>query len=197
MSVFNNHDAPAPRKHSPTRGRTYARRVTLCGVLVAAGFFLSYLEAILPFSVGIPGVKLGLCHIITVLALERLSTTETVCITAVRVVLAALLFGSVASLLYSGVGAALSLLVMLTLRAFNRRRENGSMSPILGPVGLSVCGGVAHNLGQLGTAALLMSTPGLLWYLPVLLVAGCAFGSVTGVVGGLVADRLPRSILPR
>ena len=173
----------------------YVRRITLCGVLVAVGFFLSYLEAILPFQVGVPGVKLGLCHIVTVLAFMRLSGIETACITVVRVVLAALLFGSVASLIYSCAGATLSLLVMLSLQRLNIQREKRDKPAFFSAVGVSVCGGVAHNLGQMGAAALLMSTPGLLWYMPVLLVTGCVFGAITGVVGSLAADRLPHSIL--
>lgn len=167
--------------------RTALRRVALSGVLTAAAFFLSYLEAILPFSLGIPGVKLGLCHIAVVFALYRLSVWETAAITAVRVVLSALLFGSVASLAYSAAGAALSLVTMLILC---RIRVRGNQ--LFSPIGVSIAGGVAHNLGQILAAACLMQTASLAWYLPVLLVAGTLTGALVGVLGGILVRRVRR-----
>lgn len=165
--------------------RAALRRMTLAGVLTAAAFFLSYLEAILPFSVGIPGVKLGLCHIAVVFALYRLSVWETAAITAVRVILSALLFGSVASLAYSVAGAVLSLVVMLVLRRIRVRGKEA-----FSPLGVSVAGGVAHNLGQMLAAACLMQTAALALYLPVLLVAGACTGALVGLVGGILVSRV-------
>jgi heptaprenyl diphosphate synthase len=163
--------------------RKNLRRIATVGVLTAAAFILSYLEAILPFSLGIPGVKLGLSHLVTVFALYRLTAWETVSITLVRVMLAAFLFGNTASLAYSLAGAVLSLAVMLLLRRL----------PVFSPTGVSVAGGICHNLGQLACAALLMSTASLGWYLPVLLVAGCISGAVIGIVGGILIRRVPKA----
>ncbi len=158
------------------------RRLTLSAMLVAAAFVISYIEAILPFSLGIPGVKLGFCHIVTLLALYRLSMWETISITAVRVVLSALLFGSVASLAYSAAGALLSLAIMLVLRRLGQGKH-------FSPLGISIAGGVTHNLGQLACAAALMGTPKLGWYLPVLLVAGVLCGGIIGIVAALILGR--------
>ena len=160
--------------------RKALRRIAEAGILTAAAFILSYLEAILPFSLGIPGVKLGLSHLVTVFALYRLPVWETVSITLVRVLLAAFLFGNGASLAYSLTGAVLSLSVMLLLRRL----------PVFSPTGVSIAGGVAHNIGQLACAALLMSTVRLAWYLPVLLAAGCISGAVIGGVGAVVMKRV-------
>ena len=168
---------------SRMHNREVLRRIATAGVLTAAAFILSYLEAILPFSLGIPGVKLGLSHLVTVFALYRLTAWETASITLVRVVLAAFLFGSTASLAYSLAGALLSLAVMLLLRRL----------PVFSPTGVSVAGGICHNLGQLACAALLMSTASLGWYLPVLLVAGCISGAVIGAVGGILIRRVPKA----
>lgn len=161
-------------------GRKALRRIAEAGILTAAAFILSYLEAILPFSLGIPGVKLGLSHLVTVFALYRLPIWETVSITLVRVLLSALLFGSVASLAYSLTGAILSLTVMLLLRRL----------PKFSPTGVSIAGGISHNIGQLACAALLMNTARLVWYLPVLLVAGCISGAVIGGVGAVLVRRV-------
>lgn len=170
---------------SPAKTRRTLRRVATVGVLTATAFFLSYLEAILPFSIGIPGVKLGLCHVVVVFALYRLSPWETGALTLVRVVLAALLFGSVASLAYSVAGAVLSLAVMLLLHRLRRGER-----PLFSPMGVSIAGGVAHNVGQIICAACLMQTPGLVWYLPILLVAGAATGAVVGILGGILVARV-------
>lgn len=162
------------------RGRTALRRIAEAGILTAAAFILSYLEAILPFSLGIPGVKLGLSHLVTVFALYRLPPWETVSVTLVRVLLAAFLFGNGASLAYSLAGAILSLTVMLILRRL----------PLFSPTGVSIAGGIAHNIGQLACAAFLMSTVRLGWYLPVLLAAGCVCGAVIGGVGAVLIGRV-------
>lgn len=160
--------------------KTLLRRTARAGVLIAAAMILSWLEAILPFNLGIPGVKLGLCHVVTVFALYRLTTVETVSVTLLRVVLTSLLFGSPVSALYSLSGAALSILVMLLLRRL----------PAFSPIGISLAGGVAHNIGQLGCAAILMDTVALGWYLPVLLVAGTVSGAVIGTLGGIAVKRV-------
>jgi heptaprenyl diphosphate synthase len=150
-------------------------------VLVAVAFILSYLEFLLPLPVKLPGVKLGLCHIVVVFALYRMGRFETVLLSGVRVVLAGLLFGNMASLIYSLAGAALSLAVMLL---FVRVR-------IFSTVGVSLAGAVSHNVGQILCAACLMGTAGLVWYLPLLLVAGCVSGTVIGLVAVLAIRRVP------
>ena len=160
--------------------RSGARLVATLGVLVAVAFVLSYIEAILPFSLGIPGIKLGLSHIVTVFALYRMHKWEAVLITLVRVVLAAILFGSAMSAIYSLVGATLSLVVMMLLRRL----------PVFSEIGVSAAGGVAHNVGQIVCAAILMETAGLVWYLPVLLAVGCVSGVVIGSVASLVIKRI-------
>ena len=162
------------------QGSGRARRVATLGVLVSVAFVLSYIEAILPFTLGVPGIKLGLSHIVTVFALYRMRTWETVLVTLVRVALAALLFGSALSAIYSLVGAVVSLCVMLVLRRL----------PVFSEVGVSAAGGVSHNVGQIVCAAILMETAGLVWYLPVLLLAGCVCGVVVGCVASVIIRRV-------
>ena len=183
--------------------RAPLRRLTTAALLTAAGFVLSYIEAILPFSIGIPGVKLGLCHIITLISLYRLTVWETAAVTAVRVSLTTLLFGNAASLAYSAAGAAVSLLVMLaarrmtvhTTRRIPRRKQTTERpaTSAFSPIGISLLGGVTHNLAQLATAAVLMQTPGILTYLPVLLLAGTVTGVVIGLTAAAVLRRLPHT----
>jgi heptaprenyl diphosphate synthase len=157
------------------------RRVAEAGILTAVALILSYLEAVIPLSPGIPGVKLGLSHLVTVFALYRLPMSEATVITLVRVLLSGFLFGNGVSIAYSLSGAMLSIAVMLVLRRF----------PAFSSVGVSIAGGVAHNLGQLTCAALMMGTVSLGWYLPVLLVSGSLSGAVIGLVGGILIRRVP------
>ncbi len=167
------------------RQKSLIRRLTTAAVLTAAAMVLSWVEAILPLSVGIPGVKLGLCHIITLLSLRHLTAWETAAVTVVRVVLTAALFGSLPSLLYSAAGALLSLAIMLILR---RVRIAGREAFSL--LGVSIAGGVSHNLGQLIAAACLMQTSAVWGYLPVLLIAGTLTGALIGTVAAAVARRV-------
>lgn len=161
------------------------RRLATAGVLTAVAMILSWVEFLLPFSIGIPGVKLGLCHIVTLFALYALSAWEAVAVTAVRIFLTAALFGNAASLAYSVAGGVLSLSVMLLLRRLVWRDR-----PVFSPIGVSIAGAVAHNLGQLCAAALILQTVGVLSYLPVLLVAGIFTGAIIGAVSGAVWTRL-------
>ncbi len=170
---------------TPWTSRQKLRRLTTAGLLTAAALILSWIEAILPFSIGIPGIKLGLCHIITLLALYRLSPWETAAITVLRVSLVALLFGSVASLAYSAAGGLISLGVMMLLK----RLKYGE-KPVFSLLGVSIAGAVTHNLAQFATAACLMQTAALLSYLPILLATGVLTGALIGMVAAGVADRL-------
>ena len=159
------------------------KKIALRALLVALALVLSYLESLLPPLAHIaPGLKLGLPNIAVVFALYRLGGRDAAAISLLRVALAALLFGSALSLAYSTAGAAVSLAVMLLLRRSGR----------FGCMGVSVAGALAHNLAQLATAALLLGTRRLLWYLPALLIGGTIAGIAVGVAAALLATRVKR-----
>ena len=167
-------------KNSPlTKSKNAAKTAALMGVLVAVAFVLSYVEMVLHFSVGIPGVKLGLCHIVTLFALYRIDPKAAIFTCFVRIALNAWLFGNAMILAYSTAGAILSLAVMLLLYRL----------PIFSPVGVSLAGGISHNVGQILCAAILMETAGLVWYLPILLVSGCLSGVLVGLISGWLLRR--------
>ncbi len=163
------------------RDPSKVRRTALLGMLTAAAFVLSWLELMIPLPVGIPGVKLGLCHAAVLFALYRLGWKEAAAVSAVRVVLAFLLFGNAVSAVYSVTGAAVSLTLMILLKKTGR----------FTPVGVSAAGAVAHNLGQLACAAVLMRTAALGWYFPVLLAAGVVTGTVIGTLSALLLRYVP------
>ncbi len=151
------------------------RKTALYGLLVALAFILSYLESFLP-PIGVPGVKLGLANLVVVVALYRLRPQDALAIALLRIILAGFTFGNPASMLYSLAGGLVSFAGMTLLKH----------STTFSPLGVSVVGGVCHNLAQLAVATVVLRTAPLLWYLPILLIAGV----VTGAIIGLLAERI-------
>ena len=142
------------------------RKTALYGLLIALAFIVSYLESLIPLPVAIQGIKLGLANGVVLVALYRLRWWDGLVVSVLRILLAGLTFGSPVSMLYSLSGGLLSLGVMELCR------RSGRFSVL----GVSMAGGVSHNIGQLAAAAVL---------LPVGLLTG-------GLVGLLAGQLLPR-----
>ncbi len=155
-------------------------RVAYFGVFTALALIFSYIEALIPFNFGIPGVKLGLANLIIVFALYKMNLKDVYLLAVVRVLLSGFLFGNYFSIIYSLAGGLLSLSVM----AFLKHRGGYSI------MGVSMAGGVFHNVGQILVAMIVVETYSVAYYLPVLLVAGLITGALIGVVAGEVLKRL-------
>lgn len=161
--------------------RKKGRNIALFGMMVALAFTFSYLESLIPFNFGIPGVKLGLANLVVVVALYTMKPGEAFFIAVVRIFLAGLTFGNVYSLAYSLCGGILSFVVMALVRKTK-----------LSIVGVSMLGGICHNIGQIAVAAIVMETERIAYYLPVLLAAGLATGLLLGIVAKLIVDRVDK-----
>ena len=155
-------------------------RVAYFGVFTALALIFSYIETLVPISFGIPGVKLGLANLIIVIALYKIPLREVYVLSIVRVLLSGVWFGNYFSIAYSLAGVLLSLTVMALLK------KAGGVSVI----GISIAGGVCHNIGQLVVAMIVVETFAMSYYMPVLLVAGL----ITGFLIGVVADQVLRRI---
>ena len=160
------------------------KKISRMALLTALAMILSFVESQIPSFVAIPGVKVGLANIVVVFALYMLGAKEAFLISIIRVVLSSLLFGSVLSMSYSLAGAILSLLGMVLLKKSNW----------FGPLAVSVTGGVLHNCGQIAVASLVLETDVLLYYLPVLMIAGILTGCVIGIAAALVLKRLGAAV---
>lgn len=171
----------------PSREKLTPRRVALCGMMVALAFILSYVEHLIPFNFGIPGVKLGLANLVVLLALYTLDLRGAFVIAVIRIILTGLTFGGLFSMLYSLAGGLLSFLLM----AFLSRKK------LLGTTGVSICGGIAHNVGQLLVAMCVLETGNVWYYFPVLLISGAVTGTLIGLVGGLMVGRLQKYLAGR
>ena len=108
----------------------------------------SYVEVLIPFNFGIPGIKLGIANLVIVVGLCFLKPHEVFLVSVLRILLVGILFGNGMSLIYSIAGGMFSLAVMLILK------KSGGFSIL----GISVAGGVAHNIAQLAAAMLVVST---------------------------------------
>jgi len=155
-------------------------RVAYFGVFTALALIFSYVETLIPVNLGIPGVKLGLANLIIVVALYKMRLSEAYLLSVVRVLLAGFIFGNYFSIIYSLAGGLLSLTVMALLKKW------GGFSL----QGISIAGGVFHNIGQLIVAAVVVETFSVTYYFPVLLVAGLLTGLVIGIVAEMMLKRL-------
>lgn len=160
-------------------------KVAYFGVFTALALIFSYVETLIPISFGIPGVKLGLANLLTMIALYKLGTKEAYLLSVVRVVLAGFLFGNLFAILYSLAGGLLSVTMMVLFKRSDR----------FSVYGVSMAGGVFHNVGQLFMAMLVVESLTIAGYLPVLLVAGLVTGLVIGIISNEMLKRLRKIII--
>lgn len=170
--------------NSTIHSNSIARRVATAGILATLALIFSYVEAILPFNVGIPGVKLGLANLVVVITLYELDARYAIAVNVVRVLIAGLLFSGLYGMLFSLVGCAASFLIMLLLF------KTGRFSII----GVSMGGGVAHTLGQLVVAMVMVSNLRLSYYFPILLFSGLVSGIIVGIGSNILISRLPKHL---
>ena len=165
-------------------GSSPAARVATLGLLTALALIFSYVEAILPFQPGIPGIKLGIANLVVVITLYRLGPKAALAVNVVRVVLAGFLFSGLSTILYSLAGAAASFAVMLALKRTDR----------FSILGVSMAGSVFHCMGQLLIAMFTISGLNLFYYAPVLILSGTACGIAIGILSCLILQHLPKQI---
>ena len=125
-----------------------AKKIAYMGMFIAAAMVFSYLESLIPVNMTVPGVKLGLANLVTIVVLFRMDARAAWMVSLVRVFLSALLFGNLSVMVYSLAGAVLSLLVMTVCKKFR----------FFGLLGTSILGAVSHNAGQIIMAAVLMKS---------------------------------------
>ncbi len=159
-----------------------SKRVAFLGCCTALALILAYVEVLLPpLFTAVPGIKLGLPNIAIIFVLYRFGISDAAAVSFVRIVIASMLFGNPVTFAYSAAGAVLSLAVMAVLKRLD----------MLSTVGVSVAGGVLHNVGQILMAMLLLGTAELGYYLIVLAVTGTVTGILIGLCAGYAIKRVP------
>ena len=154
------------------------KRLATDAMFLTLALVVSYIEVLIPVPVGIPGVKLGLANGVIMVLLFFTTWTRTLEISVIRVVLAGFLFGNPMTIAYSLAGGILSLGLLKKIEGFS-------------PIGISVGGGVAHNIGQLSVAVFLMENTKIYYYAPVLLITGTIAGIIIGVLSGVLVKKIP------
>ena len=156
------------------------KRIAFCGLVLALALIAGYAESLIPVAVAIPGIKLGAANSVILILLYLVGVKEAYIVNISRVMVAGFMFGSMSSIIYSLSGAVLSLTVMVLLK----KTDLFSVS------GVSMAGGVFHNIGQLLMAALVLETTAVWYYLPILIISG----SITGLLIGFLTREIYKRI---
>lgn len=154
---------------------TPTKKLAVIAMLVAQASVLHFIEGLLPNPIPVPGVRLGLANIITLLALVMFGFRTAMQISILRTVLGAMLSGAL-----FGVGFFMSFtgaLAATCMMALLLRACSG-----LSLVGVSIAGAIAHNMGQLAMAALILNFPGIFYYLPVMMLSSIPTGIIIGLL---------------
>ena len=160
--------------------RKKTQHLAQLGLLTSLALIAGYIELLIPIPVGIPGVKPGLANLMIVWALYAMGPLEALAVNGMRILLSGFLFGNLSMILYSLAGAFSSFVCMYLAKKSSR----------FSMIGVSIIGGVTHNAGQLLTAMMVLETKSLIYYGPVLLVAGLITGFLIGVLTEEVHKRV-------
>ncbi len=154
--------------------------IALTGVFIALAMILSYLESLVPIGFAVPGIKLGLANLVTIVALYKLGIKDTIIISLGRILLSGVLFGNMMIIIYSLAGAFLSILVMVLVKK----------TRMFSATGVSVCGAIAHNLGQIIVAVISLENMNIMYYMIVLAIAGTVAGTIIGILSGMIIKNI-------
>ncbi len=156
------------------------KKIAYLGMLIALAFVFSYVEFLLPINIGIPGAKPGFANIVVVTTLYTLGTAYAITLSIVRVIMVAFTFGNVNAMMYSIAGAILSFVVMYIAKKVK----------IFDTKGVSILGGIFHNVGQIIVAMFIVESTNLVYYLPFLIVTGIVTGVLIGFISEMVIKRI-------
>lgn len=158
------------------------KRLVLISLFIAIGIVLQSIENSFPIISGIPGGKLGLANIVSILNILMFGGINALIVAAIRSIITSLLFGGIGSLMYSLCGAVLSTLSMTVFMKLAPDK--------FGLMSVGIVGGVTHNIAQVTVASVALSS-GYIWsYLPVLMIIGALSGSVTGISASLISSKI-------
>ena len=158
------------------------QRITRIALLTALSLILFILEGFLPLPLPVPGAKLGLAAIVTLIALYMLPARDAALMLTLRIILASAFGGGLAPMLYSLAGGAASFAAMVLLKRYTQ----------LSIVSISAAGGFLHNMAQLLVAAAVLETTALFVYAPVLGIVGILTGILIGITARVILQKISR-----
>ena len=148
------------------------KKIAYISLLTTLALICSYVETIIPLNFGIPGIKIGLANIVSVVAIYLFESYIAIIIVIIRVLISGFLFGNMYGILYSMAGGIISIIIMIFIRK----------SDLFSIFGVSIAGGVTHNLAQLMVAVLVVNQIRLSFCGPVLIVSGTIMGGIIGIL---------------
>jgi heptaprenyl diphosphate synthase len=149
---------------------------------VALAFILSYIESLFPVPVPIPGIKLGLANLVVLTALYSMGVKEAFVLSVIRIFLVGFTFGNPSTMLFSLAGGLLSWFLMSLFK----------YSRLFSLAGVSIIGGISHNIGQIVMAMFIVENINIIYYLPFLLISGVATGMIIGILGAMIVKRMKK-----
>ena len=156
------------------------RKLTTLSMLTAIALTIFMVEAQIPTLTPVPGIKMGLSNIITVFIVFAIGPKEAAAVLFVRIFLGAVFAGNFSTIFYSGAGGLCAIAVTILLRKILTNKQ-------LWVAG--VCGAIAHSIGQRAMAIAITATPGLIAYLPIMIIASIVSGTFTGFCAQLLVKR--------
>ena len=154
--------------------------VALYGMLASVALVMGYIESLIPIPYPVYGMKIGLANIVIVWVLYAMDIKAAATISFIRVILAGFLFGNLYSIIFSLAGAALSMVMMWLLKKTNK----------FSIIGVSIAGGVCHNLGQIVVAAIVLENIKIVTIYPYLMISGVVSGILIGILGGILFKKI-------
>jgi heptaprenyl diphosphate synthase len=159
-----------------------SKRVASYGLLIALAFILSYIETLIPFPFAVPGMKLGLANLVVITALYTMGGKEAFVLSIIRIILVGFTFGNLSTMIFSIAGGLLSYILMFLFM----KTKWFSM------VGVSIIGGVSHNIGQILVAIYVVQNINIAFYLPFLFISGAVTGTLIGIMGAMIVKRIKK-----
>ena len=156
------------------------KRIAAYGMLVALAFILSYIESLFPLSLAIPGIKMGLANLVVMIALYKMGQKEAFLLSVLRIILVGFTFGNLSTMMFSLAGGMLSWFLMVLFKK----------TKLFSMVGVSIIGGIAHNIGQIVVAIFVVDNINLIYYLPFLLISGVLTGTLIGILAAIINQRI-------
>lgn len=161
--------------------RSPGKLIAVSAAFTALGLIFGYLESFIVLPIRVPGIRIGLSNIITVITLFLYGPFVTAAVLFSRVILSALLFGSGVSFIYSICGALTAFIVMLVFKRFDFSIN-----------GVSVSGAVAHNIAQIVVAYVFVGSSYVFTYIFALIPTGICAGLIVGMLSNIIVARLRR-----
>lgn len=156
------------------------KKTAYYGAMLALAIICGYVEFLIPFDLGIPGIKLGVANTVAVFLLYKNGFPAAMTVNIARILLCGILFGNAMSIFYSLCGGVLSVTAMWLLKKCRFFSE----------VGVSALGGTVHNIGQLFAASVTLGFKAIVYYMPFLMVSGVVTGFLIGIAAAIVIKRV-------